>query len=256
MLPTLFVSHGSPDLANMKHIVSDFLKDLPKKFEKPKYIIIVSAHWVSNDLRILSNRDPKILYDFYGFSRDLYDIKYPIKNDTNRVDDVVKVLVKNNLHIKRDNKREGYDHGVWIPLSLMYKNADIPVVQISLPLKSLDYLVQLGEALKELRKDALIITSGNMTHNLRDLVWDINAPVKEYAKEFRDVVVNAIEKGDEVFLKDFIKSIPSLKDNHPTLEHFLPLFIALGASNSKVGKALNNVYMYGNQAMDTIIFKD
>ncbi len=257
MFPTLFVSHGSPMTAIMNHSVSEFLKEIPKKFEKPKYIIIVSAHWISNDLRILSNKSPEMIYDFYGFAQELYNVKYPIINDANRVEEVVNVLEKSALHVEQDFEREGYDHGVWVPLSLMYKDADIPVVQLSLPLnQSAEELVKIGEALSVLREDALIIGSGSMTHNLRDSVLDVDAPVKGYAKEFRNMVVKAIEKGDEDFLKDFVKSIPTLKQNHPTLEHFLPLFIALGASNSKIGEAFNDVYMYGNQAMDTIIFKD
>jgi 4,5-DOPA dioxygenase extradiol len=254
MFPTLFVSHGSPMIATMKHGVRNFLKELPKKFEKPKYIIIVSAHWVSNDLRILSTKNPKIIYDFYGFSKELYDIKYAIKNDANRVEEVVNVLEKSGLHVGQDFEREGYDHGVWVPLSLMYGDADIPIVQLSLPVnKSSEELVKIGEALSELREDALIIGSGNITHNLGDSVMrEVDAPIKEYARVFRNQVVKKVQIGDV----NLLNNTSYLKENHPSLEHFLPIFIAMGASKSRVGKAMLDAYMYGNQSMDMIIYKD
>jgi len=254
MLPTLFISHGSPQLAIMEHEVSDFLKQLPKMFEKPKYIIIVSAHWVSHGLKILVHKEPSIIYDFCGFPKELYDKKYPLKNDINRVKEVINHLKKYGLHVEKSMTREGYDHGVWAPLSLMYENADIPVIQLSLPMdKNTNELLKIGEALSSLREEALIIGSGNMTHNLYDSAMHVvAAPVKEYARVFRDEIVRKIEKGDV----DLLSETLYVKENHPTLEHFLPIFIAMGASKSKIGKAIFDVYMYANQSMEMIVFKD
>jgi 4,5-DOPA dioxygenase extradiol len=257
MFPTLFVSHGSPQIAIMNHETNHFLTTLPNAFDTPKYIISLSAHWVTKDLRILAHPNPGIIYDFYGFPEALYEKRYPLKNDPNSVDKLVTHLNGKGLLVSKDEQRNGYDHGVWVPLSLMYKEAKIPVVQLSLPLNfTIEQLMQLGEALQNFKDEALILTSGNMTHNLRALNFDVNAPVENYAKEFRDWVVEKLEKGDEMALKNFLNEAPFVHENHPTLEHFLPLFIALGASKSKIGTALNSLYIYGNQAMDTIVFNE
>lgn len=254
MLPTLFISHGSPQLAVMNHEVSNFLEELTVRFEKPKYIIIISAHWGTHGLKILANKKPNIIYDFYGFPKELYEKKYLIKNDINRVKKVINSLEKNGLHVEQDNVRKGYDHGVWVPLSLMYKEANIPVIQLSLPMnKNTNELLKIGEALKSLRDEALIVGSGNMTHNLYDSSMnEVNATVKEYARVFRNEVVSKIEKGNV----NLLDNTSYVKENHPSLEHFLPIFIAMGASNNKIGQALLDVYMYGNQSMEIIIFKD
>lgn len=256
MLPTLFISHGSPMLGIEDHTVSRFLKDLPKSFEKPKYIVIVSAHWYEEDLRILANPNAGLIYDFYGFPQELYQVKYPAKNDMNLVEKVASTLKNSGVKVSFDTSRQGYDHGVWVPLSLMYPEANIPVIQLSLPIYSdAQTLLEIGEALQSLRDDALIIGSGNLTHNLRGIVWDEDAPVKEYAKEFHDWVVQKVEQADIKAFENFFEQAPKIRENHPSLDHWLPFFIALGASKNKLGKSLLDVYMYANQSMDTIIFE-
>tara|TARA_B100001063_G_C16661916_1_gene501537 strand:+ start:138 stop:911 length:774 start_codon:yes stop_codon:yes gene_type:complete len=257
MLPTLFISHGSPYLCLTKHKASDFLKDLPRHFHKPKYIIIISAHWLTKDLRILAKQSPSKINDFYGFPKDLYDLEYKAFNDLKKVEEIVNLFTSKNIEIKKDITREGYDHGVWAPLSLMYKDASIPVIQISLPLYyETKELLKIGGVLQELRKEALIIGSGTLTHNLKDSQRDINAKIDNSAKIFRDWIIEKVENSDIKSMQEFKTLAPNLLKNHPTLDHFLPLIICLGASKSKKGEALNSIYMYGNQAMDTIIFKD
>lgn len=256
MLPTLFVSHGSPMLGIEDHEVSRFLKQLPKKFGKPKYIIVISAHWYEKDLRILANPSPNLIYDFYGFPQKLYEVKYPIKNDISLVNKVVQTLKKSSLHVSLDTSRSGYDHGVWVPLSLMYPETNIPVIQLSLPIYSnVQELLKIGEALQSLREKALIIASGNMTHNLREIVWDENAPVQEYARVFHDWVVEKVEKADMDAFENFFEEAPMIRENHPTLEHWLPFFVVLGASKSKRGQSLLDIYMSANQSMDSILFE-
>lgn len=257
MYPTLFISHGSPALCIEQYETAEFLKKLSQEFSKPKYIIIISAHWCTKDLRILSKMNPDKINDFYGFPQELFDKKYPARNDLNRVEKIVNKFEENNISIIKDENRSGYDHGVWAPLSLMYPNADIPIIQISLPIfYSAKELMKIGEVLQDFRIDSLIIGSGTLTHNLKNSVWDSKAPVQSYAKEFRDWMIEKLEKLDIYSLENFISLAPKLTDNHPTLDHLLPLFIAVGASKTKKVIVLNNIYMYGNQAMDTIIFKD
>ncbi|XPV68238.1 MAG: DODA-type extradiol aromatic ring-opening family dioxygenase [Halarcobacter sp.] len=257
MLPSLFISHGSPALIMMNNGTTEFLKKLPSTFEKPKYILVISAHWVTNGLKILYEDKPYTIYDFYNFPKELYEQTYEAKSSKSKSDEIVELLKENNIDILKDKTRGGYDHGVWTILKLMYPDADIPVLQISL---SVNYdskeLVRLGEILGKLKNDTLIISSGTMTHNLRDSNWDNNSFVKPYAKEFRNWIVEKLESADINSLIDYRKKAPYLVQNHPTLEHFLPLFVSLGASKTKVGKSLNDVYMYSNQSMDTIIFKE
>lgn len=257
MLPSLFISHGSPLLCLMNHEARDFLKQLPNSFKKPKYILVVSAHWLTNELRILANPTPSKINDFYGFPRELYELEYKASNDLTKVDEIVNLFDSKNIEIIKDDKRDGYDHGVWAPLSLMYQDADIPVIQISLPLHAQTKdLLKIGEVLQDLREDTLIIASGTMTHNLSQLNSDVDAKVTKYSKVFRDWIVEKIQNADISNMENFKEKAPYLSENHPSLDHFLPLIIALGASKSKKGEALNSIYMYGNMAMDTIVFKD
>lgn len=256
MFPSIYLSHGSPFLCLTQYETASFLKKLPQLFDKPNYIIIISAHWTTKELEILSNPNPHIIYDFYGFPKELYDKKYPIKNDLEKVDDIVKHFNKKNISILKDDKHEGYDHGVWAPLSLMYPNADVPVIQISLPVFfTARELINIGEVLQEFRNEALVLGSGTLTHNLRDSNRDVYAPVVSYAKKFRDWLILNAEEGNIDLLRDFLLYAPEVSSNHPTLEHLLPFFIILGASKNKKGKALNNIFMYGNQAMDCILFE-
>lgn len=257
MLPSLFISHGSPEIAILNNATSQFLKKLPSLFSKPKFVLVISAHWVTNNLHIISNEQPNIEYDFYGFNEKLYEIQYPIQNNQSKVKEIQELFLSQGIHIENDSNKN-YDHGVWIPLKLMYPNADIPVIQLSLPINwSIKQLIKLGEILRPLKKDTLIITSGSMTHNLQDINWgDINAPVKTYASTFRNWMVETLQKADVKKITDFINLAPFVRENHPTLEHILPLFIALGASTTHIAEALNDVYMYGNQSMDTLIFKE
>jgi 4,5-DOPA dioxygenase extradiol len=257
MFPSIYISHGSPLLCLSEYKSANFLKELPNLYKKPKFIIIVSAHWITKNVKILSNPNPTLIYDFYGFPKELYEKKYPIKNDLAKIEEIVEQFKNKNIDITKDDKHEGYDHGVWAPLSLMYPTADIPVIQISLPIYySATELIEIGEILQEFRNDSLIIGSGTLTHNLRDSSWDVNAPTMDYAREFRDWIVSKVEIGDIETLRDFLLDAPRLTNNHPTLEHLLPFFIVLGASKNKKVKALNNTFMYGNQAMDCLLFEN
>lgn len=257
MLPTLFISHGSPMLAIQEHQARDFLKELPKSFARPKYIIIVSAHWLTKDLRILANETPSKINDFYGFPEELFNLEYKAKNSSSYINDIKDAFKCHGIELTLDYQKEGYDHGVWAPLSLMYPKADIPVIQISLPIYyEAEELLKIGEVLQKFREQALVIGSGTMTHNIRASNRNIDAKPVSYAEEFRDWIVEKIENGDTKSIESFKLKAPKLEFNHPTLDHFLPLLITIGASVSKKGEALNSIYMYGNQAMDTIIFKE
>lgn len=256
MLPSLFISHGSPALSLTNNETKRFFQRVASLFEVPKYILVISAHWTTNKLEILANENPELMYDFYSFPQELYTMKYPIQNSIEKVDEVVKLLEENGIDIVKNKNRIGYDHGVWSPLKLIYRDANIPIIQLSLPLSyTPQELIALGEILYPLRKDTLIVSSGNMTHNLGLINWrEENPKPQKYAVSFRDWIVEKLEKGDKRSLEQFIIKAPYVRENHPTLEHFLPLFVTLGASNDSVGESLNDCYEFGNLSMDSIIF--
>jgi len=256
MLPTLFISHGSPDLILRDHEVGDFLRSLGNKIPKPKSIIAFSAHWVSKELEVLANPNPSLIYDFYGFPSELYEQKYPASNDMELVGKISEALKKQGIAITANRSREGYDHGVWSPLAMIYPDADIPVVQLSIPMHYTPIdLMRVGEVLKGFKEESLIVTSGNITHDLRGVNWRAKDEIDESAKIFRDWLIKKLEEGDIDALKR-IDEAPNFAKNHPTLEHILPLFINLGASNDFKGESLIESYMFGNLAMDTLIFKE
>ena len=252
MNPTLFISHGAPNI-----ILSDIkskknIKKLADSLVKPKYIIIFSAHYLTKDLKIISPDSNKIMYDFYGFEEELYKVKYEINSDENLTLDLIEKLKKENINISIDENRKSYDHGVWNVLALMYEKLQIPVLQISIPTSySIKELIGLGEKLQIFKNEALIICSGGITHNLGDM--SMNPNVRNYAKEFNDDMINIIENGKENDLINIQKNINFYK-NHPSIEHFLPLFIAFGNAINKKGKSFNSEMLYSNISMESFIF--
>ena len=254
MLPSIFISHGSPMLMIRDNSTTRFLKDLPSTFKKPKFILVISAHWVSENFKILYEDDPSLIYDFYGFPNELYDLEYDAKSSKEKSDEIVKLLKKHNIEVEKDDFRGGYDHGVWSPLKFLYPKADVPVLQLSIPVSfTLNDFITVGHILQSLRDDVLIIGSGSLTHNLMDINRNEDSTeVKEYAKRFHNYIVTKLEKGD---YKNLLENAPLLNQNHPTLEHIVPLLVNIGSSKDKIGKSLNNVFMHGNLSMDTIIFK-
>lgn len=252
MNPTLFISHGAPNI-----ILSDIkskqnIKKLADSLEKPKYIIIFSAHYLTKDLKIISPEANKIMYDFYGFEDELYKVKYEINSDEKLTLNLIEKLKKENINISIDENRKSYDHGVWNVLALMYEHLEIPVLQISIPTSyNINQLIELGEKLQQFKNEALIICSGGITHNLGDM--SMNPNIRNYAKEFNDDMIDVIENAKEDELKNIQKNINFYK-NHPSLEHFLPIFIAFGNAINKKGKSFNSEMLYSNISMESFIF--
>ena len=252
MNPTLFISHGAPNI-----ILSDIkskknIKKLAQNIKIPKYIIIFSAHYLTNDLKIISPKANKIMYDFYGFEEELYKVKYEINSHEDLTLNLIDKLKKQNIDISIDENRKSYDHGVWNVLALMYDNLSIPVLQISIP-KSYTpkKLLDLGENLQIFKDEALIICSGGITHNLGAM--SMGFTIKDYAKKFNDEIVNIIENAKEDELIN-IRENANFCKNHPTDEHFLPLFIAYGSAINKKGKSFNSEMLYSNISMESFIF--
>ncbi|VVP19439.1 4,5-DOPA dioxygenase extradiol [Pseudomonas fluorescens] len=231
MFPSLYISHGSPMLALEPGASGPALARLAAEWPKPKAIVIVSAHWESNELLVSGNPQPDTWHDFGGFPQALFEVQYPAPGDPLMAAEVADRLEHAGLHARIDPKRP-FDHGVWVPLSLMYPQADIPIVQVSLPTHGGPALqTRVGQALAGLRElGVLLIGSGSITHNLRELDWHAGPEsVEPWAREFRDWMVEKLEAQDEVALHDYRRQAPNAVRNHPSDEHLLPLYFARGA---------------------------
>ncbi|MEJ2248162.1 MAG: 4,5-DOPA dioxygenase extradiol [Candidatus Lokiarchaeota archaeon] len=231
-MPVLFIGHGSP-----MNIISDnkFTQDmrkLGKKLPKPKQILVISAHWLTSGTKVLSSQKPRTIYDFYGFPKELYQIEYPSLGSP----DLAKLICDNlNSYDVKSDDTWGYDHASWSILKHMYPKANIPVLELSLDygfnrwdLKSIEYHYQLAEKLAFLRdQGVLIIGSGNIVHNLGMIDYDVDAPVKEWAKQLDEAVKENILNHNHRELVNFKKMGDVARLGIPTWDHYLPLIYTI-----------------------------
>ncbi|WP_458373234.1 DODA-type extradiol aromatic ring-opening family dioxygenase [Pseudomonas laurylsulfatiphila] len=231
MFPSLYISHGSPMLALEPGASGPALARLAAEIPRPKAIVIVSAHWESNELLVSGNPQPETWHDFGGFPKALFEVQYPAPGDPRLAAEVAELLKTAGFPARIDNNRP-FDHGVWVPLSLMYPQADIPIVQVSLPTRSGPALqTRVGHALASLREHGvLLIGSGSITHNLRELDWHAGPEsVEPWALAFRDWMIEKLAANDEAALHDYRAQAPHAVRNHPSDEHLLPLYFARAA---------------------------
>ncbi|WP_017905669.1 DODA-type extradiol aromatic ring-opening family dioxygenase [Pseudomonas asplenii] len=231
MLPSLFISHGSPMLALEPGASGPALARLAAELPRPKAIVIVSAHWESQGLLVGSSLRPATWHDFGGFPRELFAVQYPAPGQPELAAEVAGLLTDAGLPARLDNTRP-FDHGVWVPMKLMYPDADIPIVQVSLPSQMGPALqTRIGQVLRGLREQGiLLVGSGSITHNLGELNWRAGPEVIEpWAKAFRDWIVDKLAANDDAALDDYRRQAPYAVRNHPSDEHLLPLYFARGA---------------------------
>ncbi|MBM4253226.1 MAG: 4,5-DOPA dioxygenase extradiol [Deltaproteobacteria bacterium] len=231
-LPTLFLAHGSPVNALADNEFTRALKRLGDELPRPKAVLIVSAHWRSRTTKVLTIGEPKTIYDFSGFPKELSEIVYPAKGAASVALRVATLLTPFGAE---DDESWGLDHGVWSVLRHMYPAADVPVVPLSINQRlHLDGHLAVASALRPLREEGvLIIGSGNITHNLGDIDWDENAAAQKWATSFDARMAKALVARDEDFLlKRQIGDYASLWSRAlPTAEHYIPLVYAYGASD-------------------------
>ena len=231
MFPSLFISHGSPMLALEPGESGPALLRLAAEMPRPKAIVIVSAHWESQELLVNANPQPETWHDFGGFPAALFAVQYPAPGLPTLSAEVLGLLQAAGL-AARTNSQRPFDRGAWVPLSLMYPDADIPVVQVSLPSREGPALqTRVGRALASLRdQGVLIIGSGSITHNLGELDWHAGPEsVEPWAKAFRDWMIEKLGSNDEGALHDYRAQAPNAVRSHPSDEHLLPLYFARGA---------------------------
>jgi 4,5-DOPA dioxygenase extradiol len=230
-MPALYIGHGAPLLLD-DPVWSSEIAAMPKKFEKPKAILIVSAHWESAPISISSPvAGTPLVYDFGGFAQKYYEMTYETPDASALAARIAAMMPDNEpLH----ESRRGLDHGAWVPLKIMYPDGDIPVLQLSMPTSDPGKLIQIGKRLQPLRDEGvLIIGSGFMTHGLpflRD--WSINATAPGWSTDFDHWAAEALSRGDVDALASYKDLAPAVQYAHPTVEHFTPLFVTLGAATN------------------------
>ncbi|WP_341501232.1 class III extradiol ring-cleavage dioxygenase [Gallaecimonas sp. GXIMD4217] len=244
MLPGYFISHGSPMLALETGPAQDFLKALGHQ-HRPRAILVLSAHWQSRALQVTRGPGLDTLHDFHGFPDALYRQRYPASTAPSLVDWLVDRLGAEPV-------ARGLDHGAWVPLSLLYPGAEVPVVQLSLPAWSNQDLYALGNKLQPLREQGvLVLASGSITHNLAEL-GPQGSPTAPWAAAFANWVALCLESGDRDALLDWQRQAPEAGRNHPTVEHFQPLLVAMGLGDA--ARRVHRGFSHANLAMDCYRF--
>lgn len=231
-MPVLYLGHGAPPLLDDPVWPSE-LKAWADTLPRPRAILIVSAHWEEAPLSISRpEAGTPLVYDFYGFPQRFYRMQYPTPDATELADLLAAVLPRGSAPVQRDR---GLDHGAWVPLKVMYPHADIPVLQLSIPSADPQSLLRLGERLQPLRDHGVVIVgSGFLTHGLpflRPQDWAGAAPPPSWSADFDEWAATALAAGDVDELAAFADRAPGMPYAHPTAEHFLPLFVSLGAAD-------------------------
>jgi len=245
-MPALYIGHGAPMLLDDPLWTSQ-LSLVSSHIETPTAILIISAHWESQPITLSSaSANSPLVYDFSGFDRKFYEMQYN-SPDASALAAKVAALMPATEPIHQSNR--GLDHGAWVPLRVMYPDAKIPVLQMSMPTSDPGKLIAIGKRLQPLRDEGvLIIGSGFMTHGLRYLRdWSIDAVAPSWSSEFDTWAAEALSRGDVDALANYKELAPGMPYAHPTVEHFTPLFITLGAAKSadQIPETLIDGYFMG-----------
>ena len=257
--PAIFVGHGSPMIMFEPSPSRNFLSSLATVVERPDAIILISAHHDMAGAVVTSVERPATIHDFGGFPQALFDLQYPAKGDPELASEVAALLSAQGLPTTIDPER-GLDHGAWVPLMLAWPDADIPVVQLSISSNHApEWHYRVGQALAPLReRNILIIGSGSLTHNLRAVFVDRrghDAETPEWVSAFADWMKDRFDAGDAQAVLNAVDEAPFGPKNHPTMDHILPLFAAMGAGSETLNaERLHHSYTYGVLSMDAYAF--
>ena len=254
MMPVIFIGHGSPMNAIEENEYTKGWKEIADNIPKPKVILSISAHWVTDGTKVSTVENPKTIHDFYGFPKELYDVEYKAKGSLESAVKTIELLDG----IARADDSWGLDHGTWSVLRVMYPNADIPVYQMSIDMNATPKeLFEIGKKLKSLRdSDILILGSGNIVHNLGIMDYSMEDGF-DLAIEFNDYITKKIEQKDFESIFNYKQLGNAARLSVPTTEHFNPLLYVLGATTDldKV-TIFNKSFMAGSLAMISFVFSD
>ncbi len=231
MMPVLFIGHGSPMNAIQDNAFTQALKKIGAGLEKPRTILCVSAHWLTEKTFVTSSEHPKMIYDMYGFPEALYKINYAAPGNLKIAQEIQNQF--DQPLVRLDGQKWGFDHGSWSILKFLFPLANIPVLQLSLDMtKPPQYHFEIGQKLKSLRESGvLIIGSGNVVHNLRNISSNENEEAFCWAVEFDEwIKQKLVDRDYSPLMNDYNKSkVGQL--SVPTLDHYLPMAYVLGASS-------------------------
>ena len=231
-IPAVFISHGAPTLAVEEGHETRAWAKLAAELPRPRQILAVSAHWDTRDPEVSAAPRMETIHDFNGFPRALYEQKYPAPGAPDLAQRTAKLVQDAGLPCRIDPAR-GLDHGAWVPLKWMYPKADIPVTQLSVQSqRGPAHHLKLGEALVGLgSEDILVLATGGIVHNLRDLEWDKRGTreAAEWARQFNDWIADRVAKHAVDDLLAYRERAPNAARSHPTEDHFAPFFVGLGA---------------------------
>jgi 4,5-DOPA dioxygenase extradiol len=255
--PSLFLSHGSPMLAVEDSPAGRFLDGLGDALPRPRAIVVASAHFAAGRPSLGASAQPATVHDFGGFPAPLYQVRYPAPGEPALAEAIAQRLAEAGLQPEL-LPGHGLDHGVWVPLRRMYPQADIPVVALSVdPSADAVHHLAVGRALAPLRDEGvLVIGSGGFVHNLGALDWGHKyAPMPAWATEFADWMRERLETHDIEALLDWERQAPDPRRAHPTVEHLMPLFVALGAGGDGASlRTLHRSHEFGSLALDAFAF--
>lgn len=259
MFPTLFISHGSPNLILHNEPAREFLAGYGDELGRPEAVLVISAHFETPTPALTADEEPETIYDFRGFEPELYDMTYPAPGAPQLAARAADLLAAAGLPAVPARNR-GFDHGAWVPLKLLYPQADIPVVQLSVqPRRGAKHHLHLGRAIAPLRGDGvLVIGSGLLTHNLAEYFsgnYEQDAAAPDWVVEFGEWMRERIEAGAHEALVAYRRDAPHAERNHPTEEHILPLFAAVGAAGEGAkGRRVHTSHARGVLQMDAYAF--
>ena len=253
----VYFSHGGgplPILGDASHkAMVKFMQQLPSRLKKPDAILVISAHWEEAIATVLGGQTPPMLYDYYGFSEEAYEISYPAPGSPYLAKKISGLLDRNNIPSRIDSQR-GFDHGLFIPLKMIYPEADIPCLQLSL-LRGLDPAahIALGRSLRELMSDnILVIGSGFSFHNMNEFSMqgtNISDPANDIFQNWLiEVCTGPVPQSEREKLLAEWQKVPSARYCHPREEHLLPLHVCLGMA-TKSASAIFDDYILGKRAL-------
>jgi len=244
---TLFLSHGSPLSCFEDSPARDFMLDLGKRLPKPKGVLVLSGHWGTRAPAVGAAPRPETIYDFYGFPDFLYQMRYDAAGDLEGAQRAAALL-----GAEIDPGR-GLDHGMWAVMSLLWPEADVPVIPVALqPRANPRHHYEMGQRLRPMVEDGyLLLGSGSATHNLRAyMAGGGDGKPQAWVSDFTDWLAKTAEAGDLDALLDYRAQAPYAVENHPADEHLLPFYVALGAAPKGQAQRLHESIEYGVIAMD------
>ena len=254
--PAFFISHGAPTFAIEPGVLGPRLQALGAQLASQlKAVLVVSPHWQTRDVKVMTTRQPQTVHDFGGFSSKLNELRYPAAGQPELAEEAARLLTEAGFAVSLDDRR-GLDHGAWVPLLHLLPQAQVPVFQVALSVAlSTAQAVKLGQALAPLREQGvLIVGSGSMTHNLYEFGQPVGGKPEAYAQEFEAWVRAAVLAQAVNPLIHYRAEAPHAERAHPTEEHFLPLLVAFGAAQGDAVQVIDGGITHGMLSMESYVW--